>query len=69
MPTSTDPLPNDAKRPQPDRDRQPRGNPLDEPRDFETQVSDDDRNYHAPFDATLEPIDDLDDVNTHGSER
>lgn len=69
MPTSTDPRSNELKRPPPDRDRQPRGTPLDEPRDFETQVSDDDRNYNAPFDATLEPIDDSDDVNTHGSER
>ena len=51
-----------------DRDRQPGGVPADEPRDFETQVSDDDRNYNAPFDADLNPIED-EDINIHGSER
>lgn len=64
MPSSTD----QGQRPDSDRDRQPSSDPLAEPRDFETQVSDDDRNYNAPFDAELEPIED-DDINTHGSER
>jgi hypothetical protein len=54
-----------------DRDRQPPSGPLDEPRDFERQVSDDDWNYNAPFDDNLEPIDRKDDkdINTHGSEK
>lgn len=64
MPTSTD----KRQRPEYDRDRQPPGDARNEPRDFETQVSDSDRNYNAPFDAELEPIDD-EDINTHGSER
>lgn len=58
-------------RPQQDRDGRPPGNPRDEPREFETQVSDDDRNYNAPFDPDGEPIEDRapEDINTHGSER
>ena len=56
------------KPPQYDRDRQPPSDVRDEPRDLETQVSDDDRNYNAPFDDDLEPIED-EDINTHGSER
>ena len=64
MPTSTD----KRQRSPYDRDPQPPGSRPDEPRDFETQVSDDDRNYNAPFDANGEPIED-DDINTHGSER
>jgi hypothetical protein len=68
MPTSTDPKSNNGPRLRNDRDRQPSGSRRDEPRDFETQVSDDDRNYNAPFDDALEPIED-EDINTHGSER
>jgi hypothetical protein len=64
MPIRTD----ESPLPQQDRDRQPGSSAHDEPRDFETQVSDDGRNYNAPFDADLNPIDD-EDVNTHGSER
>jgi len=63
MPTSTE------KAPRPyDRDRQPPAT-QDEPRDFETQVSDDDRNYNSPIDpVTHEPMD-SEDINTHGSDR
>jgi len=68
MPTSTDPRSNNVQRPQHDRDPQPRKREGEEPRDFESQVSDDDRNYDAPFDDDLEPIEDKD-INTHGSER
>ena len=68
MPTSTDPRPNNVPRNQQDRDRQPPGDLGGEPRDFETQVSDDDRNYNAPFDDQLEPIED-EGINTEGSER
>ena len=69
MPTSTDPRSPSVQPPQPDRNRPPRGRAEEEPRDFETQVSDDDRNYNAPFDESLEPVEDAGDVNTHGSER
>ena len=68
MPTSTDPRSNNIPRNQHDRDRQPPSDSVDEPRDFETQVRDDDRNYNAPFDAELGPIED-EDINTDGSER
>jgi len=64
MPTSAD----KNQRPQQDRDRQPPDDHREEPRDFESQVNDDDRNYNAPFDADLEPIEDKD-INTDGSER
>jgi hypothetical protein len=64
MPTWTDEEP----RRQQDRERQPGGAPKDEARNFETDVSDGDHNYDAPFDSDLEPIED-DDINTHGSER
>jgi hypothetical protein len=64
MPTSTD----KRQRSPYDGDAQPPRSPVDEPRDFETQVSDDDRNYNAPFDSNGEPIED-EDINTHGSER
>jgi len=68
MPSSSDNRSNNFQPPQRDRDRQPRGAARDEPRDFETQVSDNDRNYNAPFDSALEPTEDKD-INTHGSER
>jgi hypothetical protein len=68
MPTSTDPRSNNVPRNQPDRDRQPPGDPGHEPRDFETQISDDDRNYNPPFDDELEPVE-REDINTDGSER
>ncbi|HTM27010.1 MAG TPA: hypothetical protein VL225_17555 [Vicinamibacterales bacterium] len=64
MPNRTDETP----LPQQDRDRQPGSSIQDEPRDFETMVSDDGRNYDASFDSDLNPIED-EDVNTHGSER
>jgi hypothetical protein len=64
MPTWTDEKP----QLQPDRDRQPSSAPQDELRDFENQVSDDGRNYNAPFDADLNPIED-EEINTDGSER
>ena len=69
MPTSTERHSPDVAFPQPDRNGSPRGRAQEEPRDFETQVSDDDRRYNAPFDNRLEPIEDSGDVNTHGSER
>ena len=69
MPTSTDRRSRNVQRRQPDRDRQPSGGPRAEPRDFETQVSDNDRNYNAPIGPDLEPIEDADDINSHGSER
>jgi len=63
MPTRTDQPPPVQQ----DRDRQPSS--LDEEtRNFETEVSNGDRNYNAPFDEDLNPIED-EDVNTHGSER
>jgi hypothetical protein len=74
MPTSTD----KGQHSQHDRDRQPPSGPRDEPRDFERQGSDDERNYNAPFDDDLEPIErgdvddkkiDDNDINTHGSEK
>ena len=65
MPTPSDKF----QRPQHDRDRQPPGDAMPEPRDFESEVSDGDRNYDAPFDSALEPIDDRDAINRHGSER
>jgi hypothetical protein len=68
MPTSTDPRSNNLPRNQPDRDRQPPSDPGREPRDFDTQVSDDDRNDNAPFDDELEPVE-REDINTDGSER
>jgi len=68
MPSPTEPRPNDVPPSRHDRDRQPPADHRREPRDFETQVSDDDRNYNAPFDVDLDPIDDGD-INTHGSER
>lgn len=68
MPTSTDPRDANVPRRQPDRDRQPPSRSRAEPRDFESQVSDSDRNYDARFDAELEPIED-EAINTHGSER
>jgi hypothetical protein len=64
MPTWTDEKP----QLQPDRDRQPSSVPQDELRDFENLVSDDGRNYNAPFDADLNPIED-EDINTDGSQR
>ena len=51
-----------------DRDRQPGSSRLDEPRNFETEVSDGGVNYDAPFGADGEPIED-ESINTHGSER
>ena len=68
MPTSTDPRSNNAPRNQHDRGRQRPGDLGAEPRDFETHVSDDDRNYDASFDDKLDPIEDGD-INTDGSER
>lgn len=68
MPTSTDPRSNNVPRNQHDRDRQPPGDLRGEPREFETQVGDDDRNDDASFDDELEPIED-EDINTDGSER
>jgi hypothetical protein len=68
MPTSTDPRSNKVPRNQHDPDRQPPSDAGDEPRDFETQVSDDDRNYNAPFDGDLDPVED-EAINTDGSER
>jgi hypothetical protein len=64
MPIRTDERPLDQQ----DRDRQPGSTAHDELRDFETLVSDDDRNYNAPFDADLNPVED-EDINTHGSDR
>jgi len=65
MPTST----GKADRPHYDREGSPAAPRQDEPRDFETQVSDHDRNYDAPIDPnTREPMD-AEDINTHGSER
>jgi hypothetical protein len=64
MPNRTD----ETRLPQQDRDRQPGSSIQDEPRDFEKMVSDDGRNYDAPFDSDLNPIED-EDVNTQGSER
>lgn len=52
---------------QPDRDRQPIES-LDEPRNFETQVSEVAVNDDAPFDEDCELIED-EEINTHGSER
>lgn len=63
MPTWTDEEPRQTE----DRERQP-GTPREEPRNFETNVSDGDRNYNAPFDSDLEPIED-EEINTNGSER
>ncbi len=68
MPTSTDRPSHDVPPHQSDRDRQRRPDALDDPRDFETQVSDDDRSYNAPVDVTGEPVE-HEDINTHGSER
>jgi len=68
MPTSTDPRVTYVPRNQHDRDPQPPSDRAGEPRDFETQVSDDDRNYNAPFDHELDPIE-HEDINTDGSER
>jgi hypothetical protein len=68
MPTSTDPRSNLVPRTHHDRARQPPSDPGGEPRDFETQVSDGDRNDNAPFDDDLEPIEDGD-INTDGSQR
>ena len=72
MPTSTDKHPHPPHRP----DQHPT-DPHGEIRDFENQVSDFDRDYEAPFDANLEPVEDAhvghprpkDDINTHGSDR
>jgi hypothetical protein len=76
MPTSTDRRSHTVQRCQPDRSPQSAGGPREEPRDFETQVSEDDRNYDAPIgpdlepiEDPLEPIEDADDIDTHGSER
>lgn len=68
MPTSTEPRGDHVPRREHDRDRQPPSDARDEPRDFDTQVSDSDRNDDAPFDADLEPVED-EPINTHGSER
>lgn len=51
-----------------DRDRQPGSSSLDEPRNFETEVSDGGLNYDAPIGADGEPLEE-EDINTHGSER
>ncbi len=64
MRTSTEKNP----RLQDDRDREPPTDSGDELRDFETQVSDDDRNYDAPIGPDGEPIDE-EPINTDGSER
>jgi hypothetical protein len=64
MPTRTDEHPSG----QHDRDRQPGSTAQEEPRNFESEVSDGDRNYDAPFDADLNPTED-EDINTHGSDR
>lgn len=63
MPTWTDEKPRQKE----NRERQP-GAPREEARNFETNVSDGDRNYNAPLDSDLEPDED-DEINTHGSER
>jgi len=64
MRTSTEKSP----RLQGDRDREPPTHPGDQLRDFETQISDDDRNYDAPIGADGEPVED-ERINTGGSER
>ena len=63
MPTWTDEEPRQRE----DRERQP-GAPREEARNFETNVSDGDRNHNAPFDSGLEPVED-EEINTNGSER
>jgi len=51
-----------------DGDRQPHSSRLDEPRNFETEVSESGVNYDAPIRLDGETLED-EDINTNGSER
>lgn len=51
-----------------DRSRQHDSSPPEDPRNFETQVSDGGVNYDAPIGVDGEPMED-EEINTHGSER
>jgi hypothetical protein len=41
----------------------------DEPRNFEAEVSDTGTEYDAGFDENMDPLDEPEDINEHGSER
>lgn len=50
--------------PEPERRRD-----TEEPRNFEKEVSDTGTDYDAGFDENMNPLDETEDINEHGSER
>jgi hypothetical protein len=59
----------DANPDDPDAKPGPRRRDTDEPRNFETDVGDLDTDYDAGFDENMNPLDEPEDINEHGSER
>lgn len=45
------------------------GRDTEEVRNFEQEVSDTSTDYDAGFDETMNPLDETEDINEHGSER
>jgi hypothetical protein len=60
--------PHDANAEDRDANPEPRRD-TDEPRTFETDVSDAGTDYDAGFDENMNPLDEPEDINEHGSER
>lgn len=50
-------------------DPEPEARDTDEVRTFEKEVSDTGTDYDAGFDETMNPLDESEEINEHGSER